>query len=62
MEYEAEQVYTLIIKPSPVRRYYEDPFTGKHIWYDKEEAWEWLGGPDEQSQYTKGPDELQEIP
>ncbi len=56
-EYEADQVNAVTIKCKPVWHYYEDPFTGKCVWYDEEAMWDEFRGADEQTQFTKSPDE-----
>ncbi len=41
---------------------YMDPFTGKKVWYDQEEDWDWLEGHDDPSMDTKSPLEPTSIP
>ncbi len=60
-EFLTEHVDGVIDRP-PNWQSYTDPFTGKKVWYDKDELWEWLGGHNNSSMDTKLPFKLMSIP
>ncbi len=41
---------------------YTDPFTGRKVWYDQELDWDYFGGNDDPSTWTKSPFEPTSIP
>ncbi len=52
-EFLVEHVDTISTRRPPVWCSYHDPLTGKQVWYDEEEMWDWLGGHDNPSIDTK---------
>ncbi len=61
-EFLAEHVDVITTCHPPVWQSYHDPFTGKQVWYDKEQMWNLLGGYDDPSMDTKPLFEPNEIP
>ena len=41
---------------------YTDPFTGRKIWYDQQLDWDYFGGNDDPSTFSKPSSEVKEIP
>ncbi len=50
-----------ITRRTPDWHFYINPFTGKKVWYDQEEAWDMFGCPDPE-QETRGLSEPTGIP